>query len=327
MFFSFLLLVIVFLLSLAIWVLAIEPIISARKYNRLVDNAISKNSKVGYPNEIYDYHLAPLKKALLNNVIKFEGMPIVKTSSNSELKKILLERLSIYLDEIGISEYAFVDISRSNVKDIEPGSYIYKFDKEKNLYLIKSPILVKNNLIIYGQPYSAYDPDQENKIFKIEHHKIQNYYIHGSELIASNVSSSTMGEGPGIFKTGLSEALFGSSYTILKGMKETSISTSHEIKDMRVIQLVFNDSTDIEFQGISIYYDLVRFFGDSSNKGSKKDGKSIGADQKEGLEIEQPNIVNDKDILVKLNELKELHEKNVITEEEFIKIKEKLLKD
>jgi hypothetical protein len=30
---------------------------------------------------------------------------------------------------------------------------------------------------------------------------------------------------------------------------------------------------------------------------------------------------------VKLNELKELHEKNVITEEEFIKIKEKLLKD
>ncbi|QMS85994.1 SHOCT domain-containing protein [Candidatus Xianfuyuplasma coldseepsis] len=142
-----------------------------------------------------------------------------------------------------------------------------------------------------------------------------------------------------------SELFFGQSYTMLKGVNNmvkgitdklvegnnrivnsikdsftalnetlSSLSSNHRIVDTRLIQVIFDDSTDIELVGVSIIYEFNRKIGSKRRNETKK-------------VIEQPVHLKEhkNSYIEELKQLKELLDAGIISEEEFNAKKTKLL--
>lgn len=295
--------------------------INAKEIKDQIDEAIETSSKIDYPKKIiYVKSAEAFKYGIEKRVFKNpqnvkQNLLMHKYSDNYTilsygplLNESSLAALSAYAEENNFTDYSFVDITRSTNPKIQPGSYLYTFDKNGNLSLLSAPIYTTKDINI--NVFTLYDSDRESKKVLIKFTDIKDFQYFGTQLVESTVSSA----GPktvGIINTGLSEIFFGSSYTILKGLSKLAVGTSHEIKDLRVVQLILADKSDIEFMGISIYYELNRRMGNVKNKESENTKESP---QKK-----------DTDYLTELKTLKELYDSEILTKEEFEKKKKQIL--
>lgn len=231
--------------------------------------------------------------------------------TKEEINESALKTFSDFAESKNFVNYSFVEVFRSNVAYLPPGSYVYNFDGDGNINLLKTPYKLFNDVAHY---YAKLEGD----IISIYKDSIRTYKQQGTEMMMSTVSSSDPNKGPGLVSTMFSELLFGTSYSILKGMKQmqTSISTTHTIKDTRHVQIILNDNTDIVFQGISFIYDISRFF-------VKDEIQQVSG--KEDIDLETVKEMPEKSMAEKLREIKELLDDEIITEEEFKLLKEDII--
>lgn len=220
------------------------------------------------------------------------------------------------MQEIGLQDYSIVEITRTTHSKLKSNTYFYKIDSNLDLILVQKPYieLINND----GEPYIAFDKktyeDSINNIIRITNKDIKDFQFFGTELVESTVFSasdkSTNVAKPKIIGTMFSEFLFGTSYAILKGISnmmktinynQLNISTNHQIRDTRVVQVILNDLTDIEMKGIAIYYDFNRKMGNVKNK------EQIFIETKDS----KPDYINE------LRELKMLLDEGILTEDEF----------
>jgi hypothetical protein len=283
--------------------------------------------------------------------------------------KTILETDKILVEK-GAKEYSLVYVKRSSNQEIQEGMYIYYLSK-KELNLLHPPYNLyefenKAKYLIFNS--EAYQKTMsESKM--INFNSIIKFELFGTELMQSSVQTNPTGQikerdnqrkptvlnqpqsikKPGLLGTVISQLMFGSSYTFLKGAskmmgnlsdklgnleelsKETnqrlgnieenvlkvvdainniSIQTTHEIKDTRSVQIIFADNTDIELEGVSIYYDLNRYLAD---KTQREKGNTI--DTK----------FNEEEALEKISHYKKMYDDNLIDEEEFKDMKKKIL--
>ena len=218
-----------------------------------------------------------------------------------------------------------------------------------------------------------------NDIKVIDHNKIIKFDLFGTELMQStvfNTSSVNKSETqkpietkniniqdikrPGLLGTVLSQLMFGTSYTVLKGasqmmsavtsrldsvggkLDETnlrleqldasvlkvvdainniSIQTTHEIIDTRSVQIVFEDKSDIELEGISIYYDLNRYLGSDDKKNSKDSSQKNNS--KEQISNES---ITQEEASERIKKFKSMQEEGLIDEDEYKEMKKDVLK-
>lgn len=278
-----------------------------------VDKAIENKTKVNYPSEIQDYHVLPILRAIQNRLIS--NAKYIKQTNGYEgrINDVTLQTFSQYADSENVKEYSFVEISRSSNEFVKPGSYIYKFDNEGNLFLLRS------TFHLIGE-HAFYDASLETQAIKIENKMIKTYNQQGTELMKTEITSTPSMNNPSLLKTATSELLFGTSYTLLKGMKQNqaTISSKSTIHDTRNIQLILEDKSDIVFEGIAIFYDVARFV-------EKRSQEVLPHRKQDLIANEVKQIEANKTVVEKLKELKELLDDKVITEEEFEKLKKDLL--
>lgn len=164
-------------------------------------------------------------------------------------------------------------------------------------------------------------------------------------------------EPPGLVGTMLSQLMFGSTFTILKAaskmmsavtnrldivsdqidgvnqrlddisdnilkvvnaINNISIQTTHEIVDTRSVQIIFNDNSDIELEGVSIYYDLNRYLAQQSN--SQIESKEPGTVET------KTNVLTEEDASEKIKKYKKMFDDGLIDEDEFKEMKKEVLK-
>lgn len=254
----------------------------------------------------------------VNVVIKLEWNDFAKEISHASLSA-----LNEYLQEIQFNQYNFVEIKRSTKKDVDTGTSIYMFS-DASISLSKLPghfasEYIDDDLV---NNFFVYDVKLESSKININANDIFDIKYQGTQLMESSVQSSGI-DTPGLFKTGLSEFFFGSSYTMLKGISNFSINTSHSINDTRTISVYFNDKTDIEFIGYNIYHEFYRRFGDKKNK--ERHNELVKAVKNKNKK-EEAHDDNKLSVISKLKELNDLLKEGVISKEEFEKIKSDLLK-
>lgn len=195
--------------------------------------------------------------------------------------------LDEFLQEFSFNDYGFVDIVRTSRSDVFVGSYIYQIDNDKRLRLILNPLktIVDNN----GNVFVIFDKEAYEKsitsLAVFNEDEIRDFQVFGSEMMINRVETIDNNQvqgtinSPRLLGTAFREFLFGSSYSTLKGMSsmmqqlnqsiianKVNIKTTSEIKDTRSVQLIFNDNSDIELNGILIYYDFNRKMGNVKNK-------------------------------------------------------------
>jgi hypothetical protein len=253
-----------------------------------------------------------------------------------EIEKLSLSIFEETIDRFGFNDFSILDVTRSTNNSISTGTYIYEISKDKQLKLMKMPLkLIVNS---FGEIYNVFDKfayeESIKNIIKIEFDELKDFQLFGSELMENRVetieSESLYGtiDSPKILGTAFREFLFGTSYTMLKGMSSmmkqlnesvkanrVSIKTISEIKDTRSVQLIFTNQTDIEFKGISIYYDFNRKMGNVKNK-------EVAAFKETKVNFD---ITNENDITDKLKEYKIMLEEGLIDEEEYKSLKKKTL--
>jgi hypothetical protein len=235
--------------------------------------------------------------------------------------------------------------------------------------------ITNDNFTLYEPPYKLYTFDNNtnylifnvdsyqsmiNNIKVIQNNNIVDFNLFGTELMQSTVFNESVNKDvtvghesniktvmsseikePGLVGTIMSQLIFGTSYTVLKGVSKMvgkvsnqlsnisekidklddsvlkvvdainniSIQTKHEIKDTRAAQIVFSDKTDVIIEGVEIYYDLNRFLGDLKKVNTEKD----------------KYLVNDNDVSSKIKEYKKMLDDGIINQEEFQALKNKLL--
>ena len=265
-----------------------------------------------------------------------------------ETDKILIEN--------GLNEYSINEVSRSTHPSISSGEYFYSFDDSDNLLMIKAPYrhvyTSKGNYIFFDSELY-----QNNELIVIPKSEIISYKLFGTELMRSNVkTNNTLGvvEGktdtsaskyqpPSIIGTALTTFLFGSSYTILKGVgravhqqtnvlgnkldnlgdkmedivdaiNSISISTDHQIIDTSRVQIVLSNRRDLEIDGINIYYDLNRMYPELGNDSSN--AKTLSESQGS---VKQASMTDE------IIKLKNMLDDGIIDEEEFKEMKKKLI--
>ena len=238
-------------------------------------------------------------------------------SQNSyHFMKIIKDQTLIYFDNLAsksnLENYSFVEISRSTHKEIDIGTYIYRFDDNDNLHLMRAPFRVKNYDSV---AYPILDSDLISRVVYLDESVIKDFQVFGTQLMQTDITNSSLK--PGI-STIFSELLFGSSYTILKGLNNFSLSTSHSVKDIRVVQVILTDKSDIELNGISIYYEFNRRFGKAQNK----EENLLEKDERPGFQSQSNSNLTILDLISKMSDLKD---KGVITEDEFLNKKKELL--
>ena len=228
------------------------------------------------------------------------------------LEILSIKRLNEYLNQIGFSDYNIVDIRRSTIEGILPGSYIYKFDDKDNLHLLKLPI---DFFQIDSTTFKIFNKNKITDSFMIKYDFIRDFQVHGTQLM--NISSSTEFKKPSM-GTIFSEALFGTSYTLLSGLRNMQFNITSDIMDARSVQVMFIDKTDMELVGISIYYDFNRIMGNTKNKNLAFNDTQKAVDDKSDLRV-------DNNIIDKIEKAKTLLELGVITETEFAEIKMRII--
>jgi hypothetical protein len=250
------------------------------------------------------------------------------------IHKHSIEELNKILSELGFNDYGFVDITRSSRSDLIPGNYIYQIDETNSLLLFKNPLKVC--IGSSGEGYAIFDAaayeDSVKKLLKIDANKIRDFQMFGTELMINNVTTFTKNEihgtidHPKLLGTAFREILFGQSYASLKGMStmlqqlnqtiiasKVNIKTISEIKDTRVIQVIFHDNTDIELKGIQVYYDFNRKMGNVKNKSTN-------------IDTTIKTTLNDSvDQLSRLKQYKQMLLDGLIDEDEYKNLKNKLL--
>lgn len=229
---------------------------------------------------------------------------------------VISEETLKYLDNLalsnGLQQYNFVDITRSSNEKINNGTYVYIFNDNNDLVLLKAPFNIVSGKD--GKKYPAFSNDLISDNYIISKNSIKDFQYFGSQLLETNVS---VGEGSEVVGTMLSELLFGSSYTILEGINK--IESKHTIRDARVVQMIFDDQSDIEFSGISIFYDLNRKFGMVKNKEIENSESVEKISNAEKLKLSNNSVTE------QLREYKKLLDENIITEDEFNDKKKELL--
>jgi hypothetical protein len=250
------------------------------------------------------------------------------------IHKQSIEELNKILSEIGFNDYGFVDITRSSRIDLIPGNYIYQIDETQSLLLFKNPlkVLIGNT----GEGYAIFDAsayeDSMRRLLKIDGRQIRDFQLFGTELMINNVTTFKNNEvhgtidHPKLLGTAFREIMFGQSYASLKGMStmlqqlnqtiianKVNIKTISEIRDTRVVQVIFDDNSDIELKGIQVYYDFNRKMGNVKNKSTLVDSP--------------PKVlINDSvDELTKLKQYKQMLSDGLIDEDEYKILKNKLL--
>lgn len=208
----------------------------------------------------------------------------IEDGVGNRVSEYSLRTFSNFAASNNITNYSFVEVTRSTIDSFETGSYIYSFDEKGNLDLLKTSFAIFDNSI------ALYDPSLETKKHTFSNSNIREYILLGSEISETQTNysnQSSFNDEPKILKTMASEFLFGTSYTILKGLSnlnlDVSISSSSSIKDTRHVQLILNDNTDLVFQGIAVFYDISRHV-------SKKD-KTIPNTPKEKMKLSKLQAV------------------------------------
>jgi hypothetical protein len=293
----------------------------AVKYATLVEQAIKNKTLVNYPADINAFNINDVLMAISNRCIKLT----YKSASHSEDIAIRIQNASLkaFSDFASLEEminFSFVEITRSSEQSILVGSYIYRFDEDGNLFLLKSSFTLVD---VNGKKYAYYDANSETRVLKINNEFFSHYKVYGSEMMKSTVKTTNTDVQVGLGRTMFSEILFGTSYTLLKGMQKNrmNISTEHSIEDTRHIQLIFQNNNDIVFQGIAIAYDLSRYVEEKSQNNlaiSQKKDKLIDSQVK-------PQIETNKDTINRLRELKQLYNDEVISFDEFEELKSELI--
>ena len=263
--------------------------------------------------------------------------------------------------ELGAQDYKIAYLKRSTNDNFREGMYLYT--------------ITNDNFTLYEPPYKLYTFDNNsnylifnvdsyqsmiNNIKVIQNNNIVDFNLFGTELMQSTVFNESVNKDvtvghesniktvmsseikePGLVGTIMSQLIFGTSYTVLKGVSKMagkvtkqlsnisekidklddsvlkvvdainniSIQTKHEIKDTRAAQIVFSDKTDVIIEGVEIYYDLNRFLGDLKKVNTEKD----------------KYLVNDNDVSSKIKEYKKMLDDGIINQEEFQALKNKLL--
>jgi hypothetical protein len=252
--------------------------------------------------------------------------------------KTILET-GLILCENNIKSYSVIDLTKSSIAELVPGSYICLINNEGDIKLYNIPFNItsyNDNSTYLSFNQKAYK-DFKKKHYTFNHDFIKSYELLGTELMQSSTFldsniftsnnryiiddlDSTIHK-PRILQVGLTEMLFGASYTMLSGISKfmngvdkslrtqtkairqsvlkvddtlnsilkrinsISLSTKHKILDTRVVQVIFYDKTDIIVSGVSFYLELNR----------KLDSvKRIGRSKTEKNSIEQEKNQNTK---------------------------------
>ncbi len=309
----------------------LEETIKNRKkisYNSFLHMAIIIDaSRAWY--EFKEYEQLINMDLLYGNINSSYYFNSVETRGVAEYNKILLGALNKYAIRNNFKDYNIVDITRTSNKNLPVGVYLYKFDESDNLFLLKMPLSTITETQ-ENKTYYYYNSTEKRDLVIIDKDSIRDFQYFGIQLMQS--TSRVSNNNPPIVSTMISELFFGSSLTILKGINKISPTTSHSINDLRTVQVILNDKTDLEFKGISIYYDFNRIFGKVKNKEVKDNGKDNSLEKgisnvKSTDNIRKPesNKNGGYKYIEELRELKLLLDENIITDKEFEIRKERIL--
>lgn len=229
---------------------------------------------------------------------------------NRRISDASLKTADFFASSKNMKNYKFVSVTRSTFPEVRVGLYFYEFDENETLKLLPVPFEFVGDLSTMD--YSvAYDVEYESEVISIEKSKIRDFQYFGSQLM--ELSSSNPSQ-PSLLGTMFSEIFLGTSYTLLKGLSQSSMQIKSEMKDYRVVQVILDEKTDIEFSGISIFYEFNRLYGKVKNK--EVLAETVNKEQKE---------TNTLDYSEELKKLKELFDTDLITKEEYDSKRKKIL--
>lgn len=330
----------------------IKDILDNQTQNEISPLEIIKQSKYYPPSEHvlnlyglndddFDDLRATFKEKITNRDIslnRFWDLAFLK-----DFTEISLQALNQIIFEQGIKEFSIVDVTRSTNPKIPLGTYIYELTDDGRITLIKNPLkfIMNYSFDEYEtiDTFALFDKksyeDSLSSIVVIQYNEIKDFQLFGTEMMINRVETIELDEiagtidSPKLLGTAFKELFFGSAYANLKGMSammqqlnqtlksnKVTIQTISEIKDTRIVQVILKDKTDIEFKGISIYYDFNRKMGNVKNKEIQyKDTKKES----------NTNLSEKADNLSKLKEYKLMLEEGLIDEDEFKDLKKKTL--
>lgn len=302
-----------------------------------------------------NYFYREYERMITNRTAKYNGEGEIYFPSVAqyftliETDKILIEN--------GLKGYGIYEVNRSNHPDIKKGINFYAFDDEDNLLIMAPPYKLVEE---HDTRYIIFDASlyETNRLVKIPKSEILNYRLYGTEMMQSSVTTNTRPseievvsqtkptpyKRPSLTATAFSAILFGSTFTLLKGVgkelhnqtnvlgnkleglsgrlnqvveaiNNISITTEHKIVDTNRVQIVLSNKRDIEIDGISIFYDLNRMYPHLDNQ------KEFSDKQVEQISTESSSSVTDE-----LMKLKKMLDDGIIDQQEFKTFKKKLMK-
>jgi len=283
------------------------------------------------------------KESIMNSISKnIENRDISLTTANifnpQEVERLSMIFFEEHLNQYGFNDYSIVDITRSTFNQVENGTYVYEITNDKTIRMIKIPLKVIVNRS--GDSFNVFDKraydESVGSLVEIKFSEIKDFQFFGSELMINRVETEKTKElygtinSPRIIGTAFREFLFGSSYSTLKGMSsmmnqlnqtikanKVNISTISEIKDTRVVQLILQNKSDIEFKGISVYYEFNRKMGNVKNKETNETSNHKSSED---------NFDNKDNVVELLKEYKKMLDDGLIDTDEYKSLKKKALK-
>lgn len=258
------------------------------------------------------------KYDLINTIKKFKQKGVL-----AKIEELSLIKCDEFASNHGLQEYSVTNISDSTNSNIQPGDYFYRFDESGNLNLLKVPL---SNLALYDLEAGHLTNTLFNVIENctkpsskviLSSDEIFDFEITGTQVSMTNSVNNNYS--PKILPTMLTEFLFGTSYTVLKGMSQQMARIESKVNDLRLIQVIIQDKSDIRFKGIAIYYDFKRFLGEVKNR--KRIDNSV-EETSNGLSSINNNS---KSVLEQMKDFKEMLDLGILTPEEFEKKKKEIL--
>jgi hypothetical protein len=192
-----------------------------KEFHMVVEKGIAKELFYGKLN-------VPLSS--LNDDVERLKMRILTTIANSTL-----EHFNKLTGDLGITNYSFVELTRSSVSDLRTGTYIYAFSDSDDLILLKVPYNLYNCSYYGKTPKSAstqneyyeqykdytfvvFDKQQLVKELRIFPKKMmKDFQYFGAQLMQTDVRMNTSAPGLG---TVLAEFALGSSFAMMKGISK-----------------------------------------------------------------------------------------------------------
>lgn len=240
-----------------------------------------------------------------------------------EFEKLSLLKCDDFALHHELTNYSIAFVKDSTNSKVIPGDYFYSFKESGDLILLRVP-LVNLNLYEIESGYLTNNNVNivDNFLSSAEKVIIHSDEIHDFEIIGTQVSmtnSENSYSTPNALTTMFTEFLFGTSYALLKGMSNQMVRIESKVKDLRLIQVILKDKSDIRFNGVAIYYDFKRYLGEVKNR--KKSNSTVG---KESYKLSDINSYS-KSVLEQMKEFKEMLDLGLISSEEFDKKKKELL--